>query len=311
MSFTLENFDLGNFLASEVDAFSQTGANLKNPHGYVDYDNFQDFLSPRNGQESLDSDLPYSWFDYNRNQPQIKTEPISDIVPVESLPPSMFFQPPTAFSQPVEQSKAQPHEEAQNEAQDEAHAQPEELPPSPSMHPKDEDYNSDEESDATAKPTPKRAPRRSAAAGKSKQKAIGSPNVIDSPQNKRKRSLTPLPATSSRRSSVMDTEMQELTNNSTIELPKIQKTAHSSQFVPPDTSNLPKREARLLKNRAAAFLSRQRKREAFELLEEKVIDLEKEKQQLQLERDTAIAGERRMLEELRQLQAQFGQPMQQ
>ncbi|PWN21768.1 hypothetical protein BCV69DRAFT_154746 [Microstroma glucosiphilum] len=43
--------------------------------------------------------------------------------------------------------------------------------------------------------------------------------------------------------------------------------AHSSLFVPPDTSGLTKREARLVKNRAAAFLSRQRKREQFELLE--------------------------------------------
>ncbi|SAM84253.1 uncharacterized protein UBRO_06895 [Ustilago bromivora] len=39
---------------------------------------------------------------------------------------------------------------------------------------------------------------------------------------------------------------------------------HSSLFVPPDTSGLTKREARLVKNRAAAFLSRQRKREQFE-----------------------------------------------
>lgn len=42
---------------------------------------------------------------------------------------------------------------------------------------------------------------------------------------------------------------------------------HSSLFVPPDTSGLTKREARLVKNRAAAFLSRQRKREQFEEME--------------------------------------------
>lgn len=41
---------------------------------------------------------------------------------------------------------------------------------------------------------------------------------------------------------------------------------HSSLFVPPDTSGLTKREARLVKNRAAAFLSRQRKREQFDEL---------------------------------------------
>jgi len=42
---------------------------------------------------------------------------------------------------------------------------------------------------------------------------------------------------------------------------------HSKDFVPPDVSGLSKREARLVKNRAAAFLSRQRKREEFECME--------------------------------------------
>jgi len=37
--------------------------------------------------------------------------------------------------------------------------------------------------------------------------------------------------------------------------------------VHPDVTGLNKREARLVKNRAAAFLSRQRKREEFENLE--------------------------------------------
>jgi hypothetical protein len=41
----------------------------------------------------------------------------------------------------------------------------------------------------------------------------------------------------------------------------------SKDFVPPDVSGLTKREARLVKNRAAAFLSRQRKREEFECME--------------------------------------------
>ncbi|KAG8983398.1 hypothetical protein FRB90_006063, partial [Tulasnella sp. 427] len=41
----------------------------------------------------------------------------------------------------------------------------------------------------------------------------------------------------------------------------------TKDFVPPDVSGLNKREARLVKNRAAAFLSRQRKREEFEGLE--------------------------------------------
>ena len=42
---------------------------------------------------------------------------------------------------------------------------------------------------------------------------------------------------------------------------------HSKDFIPPDVSGLSKREARLVKNRAAAFLSRQRKREEFECME--------------------------------------------
>jgi hypothetical protein len=41
----------------------------------------------------------------------------------------------------------------------------------------------------------------------------------------------------------------------------------TKDYVPPDVSGLSKREARLVKNRAAAFLSRQRKREEFELME--------------------------------------------
>jgi hypothetical protein len=41
----------------------------------------------------------------------------------------------------------------------------------------------------------------------------------------------------------------------------------SKDFVPPDVTGLTKREARLVKNRAAAFLSRQRKREEFECME--------------------------------------------
>lgn len=46
---------------------------------------------------------------------------------------------------------------------------------------------------------------------------------------------------------------------------------NSRDFIPPDVSGLSKREARLVKNRAAAFLSRQRKREEFECMEMYVI----------------------------------------
>jgi len=45
---------------------------------------------------------------------------------------------------------------------------------------------------------------------------------------------------------------------------------NTKDFVPPDVSGLSKREARLVKNRAAAFLSRQRKREEFETMEMQV-----------------------------------------
>ncbi|KAF8526076.1 hypothetical protein BU17DRAFT_83597 [Hysterangium stoloniferum] len=50
----------------------------------------------------------------------------------------------------------------------------------------------------------------------------------------------------------------------------------TKDFVPPDVSGLSKREARLVKNRAAAFLSRQRKREEFD----RVAELEQENARL-------------------------------
>lgn len=54
----------------------------------------------------------------------------------------------------------------------------------------------------------------------------------------------------------------------------------SKDFIPPDVSGLTKREARLVKNRAAAFLSRQRKREEFETMEIRVGELEEENARL-------------------------------
>ncbi|EMD33172.1 hypothetical protein CERSUDRAFT_118233 [Gelatoporia subvermispora B] len=54
----------------------------------------------------------------------------------------------------------------------------------------------------------------------------------------------------------------------------------TKDFVPPDVSGLSKREARLVKNRAAAFLSRQRKREEFENMEVRVAELEQENARL-------------------------------
>ncbi|TFY81431.1 hypothetical protein EWM64_g2569, partial [Hericium alpestre] len=55
----------------------------------------------------------------------------------------------------------------------------------------------------------------------------------------------------------------------------------TKDFVPPDVTGLSKREARLVKNRAAAFLSRQRKREEFENMEVRVTELEQENARLQ------------------------------
>ncbi|KAG8852963.1 hypothetical protein FRB96_008482 [Tulasnella sp. 330] len=56
-------------------------------------------------------------------------------------------------------------------------------------------------------------------------------------------------------------------------------------FIPPDVSGLNKREARLVKNRAAAFLSRQRKREEFEGLEARVEVLENDNARLYRENE--------------------------
>ncbi|KZT65393.1 hypothetical protein DAEQUDRAFT_731442 [Daedalea quercina L-15889] len=61
---------------------------------------------------------------------------------------------------------------------------------------------------------------------------------------------------------------------------KPRATTSTKDFVPPDVSGLSKREARLVKNRAAAFLSRQRKREEFECMEIRVAELEQENARL-------------------------------
>ncbi|KAI6116011.1 hypothetical protein F5141DRAFT_1212617 [Pisolithus sp. B1] len=68
----------------------------------------------------------------------------------------------------------------------------------------------------------------------------------------------------------------------------------TKDFIPPDVSGLSKREARLVKNRAAAFLSRQRKREEFEAMEVRVRQLEDENARLQ-----QLAQKSNQYEELR------------
>jgi len=81
----------------------------------------------------------------------------------------------------------------------------------------------------------------------------------------------------------------------------------TKDFIPPDVSGLSKREARLVKNRAAAFLSRQRKREEFECMEVRVAELEQENARLH-----ALAGsgkqeepQEELLSEVEQLRRQL------
>ncbi|KAG8907250.1 hypothetical protein FRB99_004944 [Tulasnella sp. 403] len=64
----------------------------------------------------------------------------------------------------------------------------------------------------------------------------------------------------------------------------------TKDFIPPDVSGLSKREARLVKNRAAAFLSRQRKREEFEGLEARVEVLEADNARLYKELEAYRSG---------------------
>lgn len=100
---------------------------------------------------------------------------------------------------------------------------------------------------------------------------------------KRPASPSPTPSLSSSTSSTSPAPMQPevapapVTTTTTSAAPKRARTQISSKdFVPPDVTGLSKREARLVKNRAAAFLSRQRKREEFEELERHCQDLERE-----------------------------------
>lgn len=62
----------------------------------------------------------------------------------------------------------------------------------------------------------------------------------------------------------------------------------SKDFVPPDVTGLSKREARLVKNRAAAFLSRQRKREEFEAMEYRVNELEAQNSRLMAQLSSGV-----------------------
>ncbi|KAL5527988.1 hypothetical protein ACEPAG_6789 [Sanghuangporus baumii] len=72
----------------------------------------------------------------------------------------------------------------------------------------------------------------------------------------------------------------ESSSSTTSSAKKPRAYASLKDYVPPDVTGLSKREARLVKNRAAAFLSRQRKREEFELMEIRVAELERENARL-------------------------------
>ncbi|KAI0000916.1 hypothetical protein BJV77DRAFT_1057837 [Russula vinacea] len=82
----------------------------------------------------------------------------------------------------------------------------------------------------------------------------------------------------------------------------------TKDFVPPDVTGLSKREARLVKNRAAAFLSRQRKREEFENMEVRVAELEQENGRLQALAQKSASHDgnsRELMSEIEQLRARL------
>jgi hypothetical protein len=92
---------------------------------------------------------------------------------------------------------------------------------------------------------------------------------------------------------------------------KSRSTAVSvKDYVAPDVSGLSKREARLVKNRAAAFLSRQRKREEFEEMQVRVGELEEENARLKREqpKDSRVSHleqeNARLQQEIQSLRAQ-------
>ncbi|KAH9976168.1 hypothetical protein BGW80DRAFT_1436172 [Lactifluus volemus] len=82
----------------------------------------------------------------------------------------------------------------------------------------------------------------------------------------------------------------------------------TKDFIPPDVTGLSKREARLVKNRAAAFLSRQRKREEFENMEVRVAELEQENARLQALAHKSASHEgnpRELMSEIEQLRSRL------
>lgn len=92
-----------------------------------------------------------------------------------------------------------------------------------------------------------------------------SPEVMSSPPSE----SDPLPSTPVPEAAVIPSKRPSTSSESSASVSKKPRaTISTKDYVPPDVSGLSKREARLVKNRAAAFLSRQRKREEFECMEQ-------------------------------------------
>lgn len=123
---------------------------------------------------------------------------------------------------------------------------------------------SEETTPATAKAATRRQSGASANAGtRGKRKQSNSTNAESTPNQQTSNDSSGSPSAAS--SPVVSTKPLPVVDTS---------VSHSSLFVPPDVTGLSKKDARLVKNRAAAFLSRQRKREEFGELEKKTQILE-------------------------------------
>ncbi|KAI0090676.1 hypothetical protein BDY19DRAFT_904951 [Irpex rosettiformis] len=128
------------------------------------------------------------------------------------------------------------------------------------------------------------------------------PEPMSSPPSESEQ-LPPTPP--SRHASVVPSKRPSTSTTSASK--KVRGNAVSTKdYVPPDVSGLSKREARLVKNRAAAFLSRQRKREEFENMEQRVAELEQENARLMaLAHKKPEAPKEELLSEVEQLRAQL------
>ncbi|EJT96713.1 hypothetical protein DACRYDRAFT_25537 [Dacryopinax primogenitus] len=117
---------------------------------------------------------------------------------------------------------------------------------------------------------------------------------------------------SKKRKSSMNSHQRGKSSNSHLP-PVITKPADPSgaritcaTFVWPDVSGLSKKDARLVKNRAAAFLSRQRKREEFEAMEKRVVKMENERKEIEAsvsQREAELASIQDMKDRLSKAEA--------